>query len=152
MVGGAAAVERAAGTRARTVVGGDAEIDAVKVRAFRSRRESLQGVPDPASRHPTVAEYTAEFHRLSLRVQIEETARQQVTRYISGLRPAISDDFSCVTVETLDQASSYAMNVEEKLKRRQEYRTSRSEPSPVDLSRVSQPGEQAPLGRKTQSP
>ena len=51
----------------------------------------------------TVADYTAEFHRLSLRVQIEETARQQVTRYISGLRPAISDDFSCITVESLDQ-------------------------------------------------
>ena len=66
----------------------------------------------------TVAEYTAEFHLLSLRVQIEETTRQQVTRYISGLRPVISDDFSCVTVKSLDQASSYAMNAEEKLKRR----------------------------------
>ncbi|KAF3774632.1 hypothetical protein EJ110_NYTH52699 [Nymphaea thermarum] len=77
----------------------------------------------------SVADYTAEFHRLSLRVQIVETERQQVTRYVSGLRPSISDEFNCARVDTLDQASSYAMNIEETLKRKHETRVSRGDAS-----------------------
>ncbi|KAF3783763.1 hypothetical protein EJ110_NYTH31377 [Nymphaea thermarum] len=53
----------------------------------------------------SVADYTAEFHRLSLRVQIVETEH------------------------TLDQASSYAMNIEETLKRKHETRVPRGDAS-----------------------
>ncbi|KAF3782893.1 hypothetical protein EJ110_NYTH33502 [Nymphaea thermarum] len=60
----------------------------------------------------SVADYTAKFHRLSLRVQIVETEHQQVTR-----------------VDTLDQASSYTMNIEETLKHKHETRVSRGDAS-----------------------
>ncbi|KAF3784819.1 hypothetical protein EJ110_NYTH26728 [Nymphaea thermarum] len=77
----------------------------------------------------SVADYTAEFHRLSLRVQIVEAERQQVASYFSGLRPFISDEFNCTRVDTLDQASSYAMNIEEILKGKHETRVSRGDAS-----------------------
>ncbi|KAJ9550523.1 hypothetical protein OSB04_014568 [Centaurea solstitialis] len=60
----------------------------------------------------SVADYTAEFIRLTDRNEIGESENQKVARYISGLKTSIQDKIGLQTVWTVSEASSLALKAE----------------------------------------
>ncbi|KAJ9555907.1 hypothetical protein OSB04_010521 [Centaurea solstitialis] len=63
-------------------------------------------------RSRSVADYTAEFIRLTDRNEIGESDNQKVARYISGLKTSIQDKIGLQTVWSVSEASSLALKAE----------------------------------------
>ena len=67
-----------------------------------------------------VSTYTQEFHNLTLRENVHETNKQNLARYISGLKYSIQDELTLITIDLFHQCFNLALKIEEKKKRRGE--------------------------------
>ena len=67
-----------------------------------------------------VSTYTQEFHNLTLREKVYETNKQNLARYINGLKYSIQDELTLVAIESIHQYFNLALKIEEKHKRRGE--------------------------------
>ncbi|KAI0495130.1 hypothetical protein KFK09_025277 [Dendrobium nobile] len=99
----------------------------------------------------SVNDYTEEFHRLSARNNLNESANQLVARYVGGLREAIQDKLELNTVWSLPQAINYALKVEMQMARHNKNSQGKrtSEPA-ADNCRASN-AQASPAGRLVQN-
>ncbi|XP_057842117.2 uncharacterized protein LOC131051562 [Cryptomeria japonica] len=67
-----------------------------------------------------VSSYTEEFHRLCLKSKTVEGNTEKVARYLNGLRVSIQDELNLCNPKTIQKCYQLALNVKEKLKRRQD--------------------------------
>jgi predicted DsbA family dithiol-disulfide isomerase len=75
----------------------------------------------------SVKEYTEEFYKLNIRVgHIEENLRK-VARYLNGLRYEIQDEIGILSPNTIEEAYQFSLKEEEKLARKQNQRSKRSQ-------------------------
>ena len=54
-------------------------------------------------------EYTEEFYRLLIRVGHVEENKEKVSRYLSGLRPSIQEEFGLVRMTSVEEAYQFAL-------------------------------------------
>lgn len=71
-------------------------------------------------RDADVSTYTQEFHNLTLRAKVNETNKQKLARYVSGLKFSIQDELALINLESVHQCFNLALKIEEKHKRRGE--------------------------------
>ena len=67
-------------------------------------------------------EYTEEFYRVNLRVGYTEDTLEKTTRYVNGLRLENLDEISILSPKNIEEAYQSAMEVEEKIARKQNAR------------------------------
>ena len=65
-----------------------------------------------------VKDYTEEFYKLTIWYGHRELLKEKVARYINGLRLNIQDEVVMLNISSIKDAYSYALRVEEKLKRK----------------------------------
>jgi hypothetical protein len=64
-------------------------------------------------------EYTEEFYRLNMRAIQKENEDEKTSRYINGMRYEIQEEISMISIIKVEDAYQAALNVEEKLARKQ---------------------------------